>query len=87
MASVFSSYVACFHYSSDRDDQLTHSPRVGHYLYPSSPDYSGLRFDGRTGPPVQSYDCKATYPQHTSPLHGTTANDADVSMRKPRRLL
>ena len=35
MASVFSSYVACFHYSSDRDDQLTHSPRVGHYLYPS----------------------------------------------------
>ena len=30
MASVFSYYVACFHYSGDRDNHLTHSPRAGH---------------------------------------------------------
>ena len=29
MASVFSYYVVCFHYSSNRDDHLTHSPRAG----------------------------------------------------------
>ena len=87
MASVFSYYVACFHYSSDRDDHLTHSPRAGHCFYPSSPDYSRLQFDGRTDPPAQSYDCDATYPQRASPLDGIAANDADVSTRKPRRLL
>jgi len=30
MASVFSYSVACFRYSSDRDDNLTHSPRADH---------------------------------------------------------
>ena len=87
MASVFSYYVACFHCSSDRDGHLTHSPRAGRCFYPSSPDYSRLPFNGRTDPPAHSYDCDATYPQRTSPLHGTAANDADVSTRKPRRLL
>lgn len=87
MASVFSYYVACFHDSSDRDDHLIHWPRVGHCFYPSSPDYSRLQFDGRTDPLAQSYDCDATDPQRTTPLHGTAANDADMSTRKPRRLL
>ena len=30
MALVFSYYVPCFHYSSDRDDHLVHSLRAGH---------------------------------------------------------
>jgi hypothetical protein len=30
MASVFSSYAASFHFSSDPHDQLTQSPRAGH---------------------------------------------------------
>jgi len=38
MASVFSYYAAYFHYSSDRDDQLTHSPRAGHCVH--SPHHS-----------------------------------------------
>ena len=29
MASVFSYYLVCFHYSSNRDDHLTHSPPAG----------------------------------------------------------
>ena len=33
MASVFSYYASCFHYSSDHDDQLTHSPRAGHCFH------------------------------------------------------
>ena len=33
MASVFSYYVVCFHYSSNRDDHLTHSPRAGHCFH------------------------------------------------------
>ena len=33
MASVFSYYVACFHYSSDRTDQLTHSPPADHSFH------------------------------------------------------
>ena len=43
MASVFFSYVASFHDSSDRDDHLTHSPRAGHGFSPphhSIPDSS-----------------------------------------------
>lgn len=85
MASVFSYYAACFHYSSDRNDQLTHSPRAGHCFH--SPHPIRLQFDDRTDPPAHSHDCEASYPQRTSPLHGTAANDADWSMRKPRRLL
>lgn len=30
MASVFSSYAASVHFSSDPNDQLTQSPRAGH---------------------------------------------------------
>lgn len=30
MASVFSSYTASFHFSSDPNDRLTQSPRAGH---------------------------------------------------------
>ena len=30
MASVFSYYATCLHYSSDRNDQLTRSPRTSH---------------------------------------------------------
>ena len=33
MASVFSYYVVCFHYSSNRDDHRTHSPRAGHCFH------------------------------------------------------
>jgi hypothetical protein len=33
MASVFSYYERCFHYSSDRDDHLVHSPRAGHCFH------------------------------------------------------
>jgi hypothetical protein len=84
MASVFSYYEACFHYSSDRDDHLTHWPRTGHCFYPSTPDYARLQFDGRTDPPAYFYECEAMYP---TPLHGSAANDAAVSTRKPRRLL
>ena len=42
MASVFSYNVACFHYSSARDDYLTHSPRAGHCFYSPHhiPDFS-----------------------------------------------
>ena len=37
MASVFSYYVPCFHYSSKWNDHLTHSPRAGHCFH--SPYY------------------------------------------------
>lgn len=87
MASVFFSSVASFHDSSDRDDHLTHSPRVGRCFRPSSPDYSRLQFDGRTDPPAHRYNCDVTYRKRTSLLHGTAVNEADLSMRKPRRLL
>jgi len=30
MASAFSYYATCFHYSSDRNNQLTQSPRASH---------------------------------------------------------
>lgn len=33
MSSVFSPHAASFHCSSDRNDQLTRSPRAGHDLY------------------------------------------------------
>jgi hypothetical protein len=29
----FFDYVVCFHYSSSRDDHLTHSPRAGHCFH------------------------------------------------------
>jgi hypothetical protein len=87
MASVFSYYVACFHYSSNRDDHLIYWPRAGYCFSPSTPDYLRLQFDGRTDPPAYIYECEATYPQRTTPLHGSAANDAAVSTRKPRRLL
>lgn len=87
MASVFSSSVASFHGPSDSDDHLTHWPHAGHCFSPSSLDYSRLQFEGRTDPLAHCYDCDATSLQRTTPLHGTEANDADMSMRKPRRLL
>ena len=40
MASVFSSYTASFHFSSDPNDRLTQSPSAGHG-FDSTPD-SGL---------------------------------------------
>jgi hypothetical protein len=86
MASVFSSYLASFHDSSNRGDRLTLWPHADHCFYPSSLDYSRLQFDGRTDPLAHSYDCEATYAQRTTSLHGAAANDADVSTRKPRRL-
>lgn len=39
MASVFSSYVTSFLFSSDPNDQLTQSPRTGH-SFASTPDSS-----------------------------------------------
>src|SRR5712692_4543031 len=43
MASVFSHYVPCFHYSSDPNDQLIQSPRTGHGFHSSHPiPYSSL---------------------------------------------
>jgi len=33
MASVFSYYAGCFYYSSNRDDQLTQSPRVSNCFH------------------------------------------------------
>ena len=87
MASAFSHYVACFHDSSDRDDRLTHALRAGHCFPYPSPHYARLQFDGRTDPAAQRYECEARYLRRISPLHGTAAKDADVSTRKPRRLL
>ena len=86
MASVFSYYVPCFHYSSDCNDHLTHSPRAGHcfhspYHIPnSSLTVELIRL-------LIATIVTASYPQRISPLHGTAANDADVSTRKPRRFL
>jgi hypothetical protein len=85
MASVFSCYVACLRYASDLSDQLTQSPRAGHDFYsPYHIPDSSLTVELIR---LHSYDCPASYPQCTSPLHGTAANDVDVSTRKPRRFL
>ncbi len=87
MASVFSYFRVSFHYSSDHDDRLIHSSRASHCFYPSLPDDSRLQFDDRTDPPAHRSGGETTFLQRTSPLHGTAANDADVSMKKPRRSL
>ena len=86
MASVFSYYVACLHSSGDRNGQLTQPPLANHGVHSPHP-IPDSQFEGRTDPPAHSYDSAASYPQRTSPFHGTAANDADASMRKPRRLL
>ena len=86
MASVFSYYVGCFHYSSNRDDHLTHSPRADlcfhspRHIPNSSLTVELIRL-------LIGYDCEPYYPQRTSPLHGTAAHDAAVSTRTPRRFL
>ncbi|MBI3807190.1 MAG: hypothetical protein HY281_06705 [Nitrospirae bacterium] len=86
MASVFSYYAVSFHYSSDRNDQLTQSPNTRHYFH--SPHYIPdssltvelirLRIATIVAP---------SYPQCISPLRGTAANDVDRSTGKPRRFL
>ncbi len=86
MASVFSYYVASFHSSSDRDDHLTQSPRADHSFH----SLRHILDSNSTVEPIcmrHRYDCEPSYPQRTSPLHGTAANDADVSTKKPRRFL
>ncbi len=66
MSSVFSPYATSFHCSSDRSDQLTHSPRAGHDLH-SPLSHSRLQSDGRTDPPAHSYDCATACLQCTAP--------------------
>lgn len=85
MASVFSYYPAFFPYSSDPHGQLTQSTRVSHDLH--CPDYIPnlsmmvelIRLF--TDMIVQCHI------QSILSLHGTAANDADVSTRKLRRFL
>ena len=87
MASVFSFYVSCFHYSSDHDDHLTHSPRAGHCCHSphhildssSTVELICLLIASIVRPLIR------IVPHLT--LRGTAANDADVSTRKPRRFL
>jgi len=85
MASVFSYYTASFYSSSDCNDQLTQLPCAGHgfhsphYLPDSSLTVELIRL------PIATI--VTPYPQCPSPLHGTAADDADVSTRKPRRFL
>ncbi|OAI46845.1 hypothetical protein AYO43_05550 [Nitrospira sp. SCGC AG-212-E16] len=84
MASVFSYYAASFHSTSDCNDQLTQSPRAIHCLHSPQhiPDSSSmvklirLLIATIVNPLIRN-----------APLHGTAANDADVSTRKPRRFL
>jgi hypothetical protein len=78
MASVFSPHAPCFHSSSDHDNHLTHSPHAGHCFDSSHhiPD-SGLTVELihlLTATIVKPSIRHAPYP-----LHGTVANDADVS--------
>jgi hypothetical protein len=67
MASVFSSHAASFPYSSDRNDQLTQP--------------SALITVSTLLAVVSKSGADRTDPQHTSLLHGTTANDADRSTK------
>lgn len=85
MASVFSYDPAFFPYSSDPHGRLTQSTRVSHdphcldYLPTSSVMVELIRlFTDRI---VQCHI------QSILSLHGTAANDADVSTRKRRRFL
>jgi hypothetical protein len=85
MVSVFSSHAASFPYSSDRNDQLTQpSALITVSTLLAVVSKSGA---DQTDPPAHCYDCEPSDPQHTSLLHGTTANDADRSTEKPRRFL
>ena len=87
MASVFSHYAAWFHYSSDRDDHLPHAPCAGHCfhhlpLHIITPNSSlTVELIGLLIATIVKLLIR------TSPLHGTAANDAGVSTRKPRRYL
>ena len=83
MASVFSYYGASVHSSSDPSDQLTHSPHAGD-SFASTPDSSLT--SKLTSLLIAATRTLVSAMQRTSPLHGTAANGADRSMRKPRRL-
>jgi hypothetical protein len=86
MASVFSYYYAFFPSSSDPHGQLTQSTRVGHDLH--CPDYiipnSSLIVELIRLFTDTIIQCHI---QSILSLHGTAANDADMSTRKLRRFL
>jgi hypothetical protein len=86
MASVFSYYATFFDYSSDRNDQLTQSPRASHcfhsplYIPDSSLTVELIRLF--IGTIVQS---RIRNPSH--PFMEPRRIDADRSTKKPRRFL
>jgi hypothetical protein len=84
MASVFSYYAASLHFSRDREDQLTQSPGAIHCLH-----FLHHILDPSSTIPLTRLLIATIVNPHirNAPLHGTAANDADVSTRKPRRFL
>ena len=86
MASAFSDYVVCFHYSSNRNDHLTHSPRAGfcfhapHHISDSSLTVELNRLFIATI--VQPRIGNAPHP-----FVDTAAQNAAVSTRTSRRFL
>ena len=84
MASVFSYSTASFDFPSDLEDHLTQSPRA--IDYPHSPHY--ILDPSLTIQLIRMLIATIVNPLiRNAPLHGTAANDADVSAKKSRRYL
>jgi hypothetical protein len=86
MASVFSYYTASFYPSSARKNQLTPSPHADH-RFPSPHHISDSRLTAKLIRLLIATIANPLIRNAPHPFMDTSANVADVSMRKPRRSL